>query len=106
MRKGLPEGSGDYAHALALVMLYKRGSLSFDALREAVVARKLPPHPAGDGYLLTPIPTPPPGVHIDPAMMPADWEGTWGEVTMAYHLGELSRADYDALHAAAHPGCR
>lgn len=106
VRKGLPQGSGDYAHALALAMLHKRGATSFDELRAAIVALALPPHPLGDGYLMTPIPSPPPGTRIDPAMMPTDWERTWGEVAMAYHLGELTRNDYDALHAAAHPSCR
>ena len=41
-------------------------------------------------------------------LVDADPQGTvrtWGEVAMAYWLGKLTRADYDALHAGAHPSC-
>jgi hypothetical protein len=105
LRKGLPKGSADYSHALALAMIHTRGTITFKQLREAVVARELPPHRLGDGYLMTPTPVPPPGVDFDPGNMPRDWAGNWGEVAMPYHLGELTRGQYDALHAAAHPRC-
>ncbi len=36
-------------------------------------------------------------------MMPKDWEGTWGEVTMAYWLGVIDQQIYQKLHKAAHP---
>ena len=101
----IPAGSGDYAEVLALATRHQRGELSFDALRDALVARNLRPHPLGDAYLMTPVPAPPPGVAWDPRQMPADWTGTWGEVAMAFWLGRLTRDEYDRLHAAAHPGC-
>ncbi|RLB64866.1 MAG: hypothetical protein DRI90_03555 [Deltaproteobacteria bacterium] len=46
---------------------------------------------------------PPPQVEFDPKMMPKDWEGTWGEVTMAYWLGVIDQQIYQKLHKAAHP---
>lgn len=101
----IPEGSGDYRAVLALARRHQAGTMTFDELSQAVLARKLPPHRLGDGYLMIPSPVPPPGVTFDPKMMPKDWEGTWGEVAMAYWLGALTRADYDRLHAAAHPQC-
>ena len=56
---------------------------------------------------MTPVPVPPPGVKFDPKMMPKDWEGNWGEVAMAYHLGVLDKEQYNQLHKAAHPtGCK
>ncbi len=106
IRKGLPESSADYAEALALVMLHGRGDIDFDALKKAVVARELPAHRLGDPYLLISPPPPPPGQAFDPAIMPADWAGTWGEVAMAYLLGELSKPQYETLHQAAHPTCK
>jgi len=106
VRKGLPADSADYAAALALVMLHGRGDIDFEALKKAVRARGLPPHRLGDPYLLVTPPPPPPGQTYDPAIMPADWAGTWGEVAMAYHLGELTKPQYEALHRAAHPDCK
>jgi hypothetical protein len=99
----IPEGSGDYAGALADASLYKRGAIDFEQLQRRVLARNLPPHPLGCKYLMTPVPMPPPGHGFDPRMMPEDWEHTFGEVTMTYWLGLLSRDEYDRLHAAAHP---
>lgn len=101
----IPPGSGNYSEVLALVTRYRRGKMGWAELERAIVARKLPPHRLGDDYLLTPAPVPPPGTTFDPRMMPADWEGTWGEVAMAMWLGRLSRPEYHALHAAAHPAC-
>lgn len=106
IRKGLPQDSADYAEALALVMLHGRGDIDFEAMKKAVVARGLPPHRLGDPYLLVTPPPPPPGQTFDPAIMPADWAGTWGEVAMAYLLGELTKPQYEALHQAAHPTCK
>jgi hypothetical protein len=103
LRAGIPKGSGNYARALALATLHKRGTIPFDQLEAAVLALRLPPHKLGDGYLLIPSPVPPPGTPFDPKMMPDDWEGTWGEVAMAYHLGVLDRDQYEKLHRAAHP---
>jgi hypothetical protein len=102
----LPAGSGDYAGALALATLHKRGTIPFEQLEAAVLALSLPPHKLGDGYLMVSAPPPPPEIKLDPKMMPKDWEGTWGEVAMAYHLGILDKDTYNKLHRAAHPtGC-
>lgn len=101
----VPPGSGDYSVVLAHAARYKKGETTFDKLTEAIVARKLRVHSLGDAYLLTPAPMPPPGIAFDPKMMPKDWEGTFGEVAMAYWLGELTRDEYDRLHRAAHPAC-
>jgi hypothetical protein len=101
----LPDGSGDYREVLALATSHRAGAMDFEALTRAVVARGLPPHPLGDAYLMIPVPAPPPGSSFDPRQMPKDWEGTWGEVAMAYWLGALTRDEYDRLHRAAHPAC-
>ena len=90
---------------LAVASRYKRGEISFDELTRLVVERRLAVHKLGDGYLMTPAPMPPPGVTFDPRMMPKDWEGTFGEVAMAFWLGELTRDEYNRLHRAAHPSC-
>jgi hypothetical protein len=102
----IPSGSGDYSAVLADARAYKRGEIDFAALKRRIVRRKLPPHPLGDGYVIMPVPAPPPGVPFDPMMMPDDWERTWGEVAMAHFAGTLSRDEYDRLHAAAHPKCK
>ena len=102
----IPTGSGDYSATLALASRYKRGEMSFEELTKAVVARELRVHPLGDAYLMIPVPMPPPGKTFDPRRMPKDWEGTFGEVAMAFWLGELTRDEYDRVHAAAHPACR
>lgn len=101
----IPPGSADYSAALADARLYKRGELSFEELQQRVLARALPPHPLGDAYLMMTPPPPPPGVHFDPRMMPGDWVGTWGEVAMTFFAGQLTREEYERLHAAAHPKC-
>ena len=106
LRKDIPKGSGDYARALALATLHKDGKLPYDELEKAVIALKLPPHKLGDDYLMVPVPKPPNPADFDPKMMPKDWQGTWGEVAMAYWLGKLDKATYDKLHAAAHPDCK
>jgi len=100
----IPRGSGDFSGALADSEAYKRGDISFDVLTKRVVARKLPPHPSGCGYLMTPVPQPPPGMTFDPWMMPTDWEHNFGEVAMTMWVGALTQDEYDKLHAAAHPG--
>ncbi|MCP3168361.1 hypothetical protein [Myxococcus qinghaiensis] len=101
----IPEGSADYSAALADATAYKRGDISFDELRRRVLARELPPHRLGDGYLMMSPPPPPPGVHYDPLVMPSDWVGTWGEIAMTLFAGELTQSEYQRLHAAAHPRC-
>jgi hypothetical protein len=103
LREGIPKGSGDYAKALALATLHKEGELPYPDLERAIVALKLPPHKLGDAYLMIPVPKPPPPAKFDPKMMPKDWEGTWGEVAMAYWLGALDKKLYAKLHRAAHP---
>jgi hypothetical protein len=35
-------------------------------------------------------------------MMPPDWAHTFGEVTMTFWVGKLTRDEYDRLHKAAH----
>ena len=102
----IPQGSGDYAAVLADARAYKRGEIDYKALEQRILARKLPPHPLGDEYVIMPVPAPPPGVPFDPMMMPSDWERTWGEVAMAHFAGVLTREEYDRLHAAAHPQCK
>ena len=37
------------------------------------------------------------------AALEGDWEGTWGEVAMAFLTGLLPRETYDLLHGRAHP---
>jgi hypothetical protein len=106
VRTSIPKGSGDYARAVALATLYERGDISFEQLQAAILAMKLPPHKLGDAYLMITPPPPPPGVEFDPKMMPKDWEGTWGVVAQAYHLGKLDKDEYDKLHRAAHPTCK
>lgn len=101
----IPPGSGDYGAVLAEARKYKRGEIDFAALQAWIVARKLPPHPLGDEYVIMPVPAPPPGVPFDPMMMPGDWVRTWGEVAMAHFAGALSIEEYDRLHAAAHAMC-
>ncbi len=103
LRAGLPKGSGDYARALAIATLHQQGKLSTPQLEAAVLALKLPPHKLGDGYLMIPVPKPPPQIKFDPKMMPKDWEGNWGEVAMAYWLGVIDKQIYQKLHQAAHP---
>jgi len=102
----IPPGSGNYAEVLELATRYKRGALTLDELESALLARNLRVYKLGCGYLMTPVPSPPPGVKFDERMMPKDWEGTWGEVAMAFWLGRLTREKYDRLHAAAHPKCK
>ncbi|MBW2528248.1 MAG: hypothetical protein JRI23_28990 [Deltaproteobacteria bacterium] len=103
LRADIPEGSGDYARALALATLHKEGKLSYEDLERAILSLELPPHKLGDAYLMTPVPKPPPPAKFDPKMMPTDWQGTWGEVAMAYWLGALDKQLYAKLHRAAHP---
>jgi hypothetical protein len=105
-KKAIPQGSGDYSEILADGILYQRGRISFDDLERRVLARKLPPHPLGDGYLEMTPPPPPPGVTFDNDMMPPDWVGTWGEVRQLAYSGKISKEQYDALHAKAHPACK
>lgn len=108
----MTEGSADYSRTLKLVLEHKDQKLDFKTLEKRVVALKLPPHPQGDLYVMAPVPQPPPGMKFDPASMPRDWVGTWGEVAMTFWRGALSEKDYDALHAAAHgkwpgfPNCK
>jgi len=108
----MTEGSADYSRTLKLVLEHKHKTLDFKTLEKRVVALKLPPHPQGDLYVMAPVPQPPPGMKFDPASMPSDWVGTWGEVAMTFWRGALSEKDYDALHAAAHgklpgfPNCK
>ena len=108
----MTEGSADYSRTLKLVLEHKNKKLDFKALEQRIVALKLSPHPQGDLYVIAPVPQPPPGTKFDPALMPRDWVGTWGEVAMTFWRGALSRNDYDALHAAAHgklpgfPNCK
>ncbi len=101
----IPPGSGDYSAVLALAKQLKAGHSTFEQFSAAILARKLPPHKLGDGYLMIPVPKPPPGIKFDPRMMPKDWQGTWGEVAMVYWLDYLTKKQYDELHAAAHPNC-
>ena len=100
----IPAGSGDYSKMLAEVLRFKKGETTFEQLKKFVVSANLPPHPLGCGYLVMPVPPPPPGVPYNPAMMPHDWEHTFGEVTMTFWAGKLSREEYDRLHEAAHKG--
>jgi hypothetical protein len=102
----IPKGSGDYSAVLTDAHQYKIGAISFDELQKRILARKLPPHPQGDPYLLILPPPPPAGVTFDPLLMPKDWEKTWGEVAMAMFANELTREEYDRLHKAAHPACK
>lgn len=101
----LPPGSADYSAALADARAYRRGQIEFAELQRRVVARGLPPHPLGDGYVIMPVPAPPPGVPFDPRIMPSDWKGTWGEIAMTHFAGQITRDEYDRLHRAAHPNC-
>lgn len=98
----IPSGSGDYLKMLTEVVRYKKGAISFEQLTKFVVAAKLPPHPLGCAYVIAPVPAPPPGTPFDPALMPRDWERTFGEVAMTYWAGKLTREEYDRLHEAAH----
>ena len=84
----IPPGSADYSKMLAEAVRYKKGSITFEQLKKFVVAAKLPPHPLKCGYLIMPVPAPPPGVPFNPASMPSDWEHTFGEVTMTYWAGQ------------------
>ncbi|MCP3100060.1 hypothetical protein LZ198_14380 [Myxococcus sp. K15C18031901] len=102
----IPEGSADYSDALGDAIRYKGGELSFEELQRRVLARNLPPHHLGDEYLMVTPPPPPPGVVFDPLLMPFDWCGTWGEIAMTLFADQLTREEYDRLHAAAHPTCR
>ncbi|MEM1030492.1 MAG: hypothetical protein AAGN82_09085 [Myxococcota bacterium] len=103
LRRSLPSRSADYGDVLALVMLHGRGDLSWSGLQQIIVARALPPHPRGDDFLTA---AAQPSYGFVDARMPERWRATWGEVAVAFHLGELTRAQYDALHRAAHPNCR
>ena len=94
--KSIPKDSADYSGMLALVMLHKRGSIGWDELTDRVAGQRLVPHPRGDEHLMRKSPG---------AKMPSDWQATWGEVAMTYWLGELSQAQYERLHHAAHPQC-
>lgn len=97
---------------LALAVRYKQGELTFAQYIEAVTAANLPPHRFGCAYVISPVPAPPPGVPFNPAQMPPDWKGTFGEVAMTYWAGALTYDEYDAVHRAAHrqynacPNCR
>jgi hypothetical protein len=108
----IPPGSADYSRMLGLAVAFKKGQLTFDALKAKVVAEKLPPHGLGCGYLMMVPPPPPPGIVFEPGLMPRDWVGTFGEVAMTHFAGALSREEYEALHQAAHgtlpgfPNCR
>lgn len=105
-RREIPPDSGDYVSALADATLYKQGAISFDELEARVLARRLPPHSLGDGYLMMSPPPPPPGVSFNPLVMPRDWEHTWGEIAMTYFAGKITKEEYDRLHAEAHPDCK
>lgn len=98
----VPKGSADYTKMLAAVVRYKKGELTFEQLKQLVVAAKLPPHSLGCAYVIAPVPMPPPGTPFDPALMPRDWEHTFGEVAMTHWAGKLTREEYDRLHEAAH----
>lgn len=106
------KGSADYTRTLKLVLEHKLGKLTLEELAKKVVALKLPPHSLGCGYVMSPVPAPPPGVPFEPASMPSDWVGTFGEVAMTFWRGDLSRESYDAVHRAAHgkrpgfPNCK
>lgn len=108
----IPEGSGDYAKMMAAAVRYKKREISFEQLKQIVVGAKLPPHPQGCAYVIAPVPAPPPGTPFDPALMPHDWERTFGEVAMTFWAGKITQQEYDKLHAAAHkdqpgfPQCR
>jgi hypothetical protein len=102
----IPPGSADYSAALADARAYRTGRIDFAELQRRVVARDLPPHGLGDGYLMMPVPAPPPGVPFDPMIMPGDWKGTFGEVAMTHFAGQITREEYDRLHRAAHPMCK
>lgn len=99
----IPAASGDYSSVLADVEEYRNRAIGFDELQRRTLARRLPPHPLGCAYLMTPVPPPPPGTPFDPWMMPMDWEHNWGEVAMTFWVGRLSAEDHRKLHAAAHP---
>ncbi len=101
----IPADSGDYKSALTDATLYKRGDIDFAELQKRVLARNLPPHPLGDAYLMSPVPMPPPGISFDAKRMPKDWEHTWGEIAMTVFAAQITEAEYDRLHAAAHPSC-
>lgn len=98
----IPSGSGDYQKMLNEVVRYKKGAITFEQLTRFVVAAKLPPHPLGCAYVIAPVPAPPPGTPFNPALMPRDWEHTFGEVAMTHWAGKLTRDEYDRLHDAAH----
>ncbi|MBK6514627.1 MAG: hypothetical protein IPM79_33045 [Polyangiaceae bacterium] len=102
----IPAGSGDYSGPLADAVAYKKKEISFDELQKRVLARKLPPHPLGDEYLMMTPPPPPPGIKFDPLMMPSDWEKNWGEVAMTLFAGQITEEEYKRLHKAAHPKCK
>jgi len=105
-------GSADYTRTLKLVLEFKKGKVTFDELQKRIVALALPPHGLGCGYVMSPVPQPPPGVPFEPASMPSDWVGTFGEVAMTFWRGDLTREQYEKLHLAAHgqrpgfPNCR
>ena len=105
-RREIPAGSSDYSYALADATLYKEGAISFDELEARVLARHLPPHPLGDGYLMMVPPPPPAGADFTPLSMPRDWEHTWGEIAMTHFAGKITKEEYDRLHTAAHPACK
>jgi len=102
----VPAGSADYSAALADAKAYKRGEIKFDELQKRVLARKLPPHKLGDGYLFMRPPPPPPGIVFNPLLMPDDWKGTWGEIAMTLFAGQITQDEYEKLHKAAHPACK
>jgi hypothetical protein len=109
IRAELPQGSGDYATVLALSMLYRQDggprptdNLLFPQLESAIAGMKLP-HPQGDDSLRQPSDKSRPEALVDLPMMPKDWAGTWGEVTMVYRLGVLTEGEHGDLHRRAHP---
>ena len=66
--------------------------MTFEQLRQIVVAAHLPPHPLGCAYVIAPVPAPPPGVPFNPAIMPSDWEHTFGEVAMTVTMALIGAA--------------
>jgi len=97
----IPKGSGDYTRTLQLGEQFKAKKIDFDAFQSGIMALDLKEPTEGLATLLMPIPSPPPGIEVDPKMMPNEWEGTWGEVAMLYWLDYIDRRQYDELTAAA-----
>lgn len=96
--------SGDYRRVTDLVDRFRAGTLGVEALVDRLRSLGLVPHPLGCGYLLVPVPMPPPGVRFDHRIMPPDREGTIGELAMV-RGSLLSREEWREVHAALHPEC-